>query len=237
MTSERPGDAGSCGPPGVAASAALAPAGSAPASAADDRAFFCAQIERLTDRLYGTALRLARNRADAEDLVSEAVVKAWACRHQLHDRACFEKWILRILTNAFFSQCRRVREASLDARADDAHEADGDEGFEPFSLFDRLYQPFLLWWGNPEQELLHKLLREDLDAALDALPEHYRLVVILVELQGYSYAEAAETLAVPVGTVRSRLNRARSALQRALWEQALAAGLVHDTPAREPPHD
>lgn len=202
----------------------------------EDRAFFRTQIERLTDRLYGTALRLTRDRTAAEDLVSESVVKAWSSLDTLHDRICFEKWIFRILTNTFFSDCRRTREMPLDASR---NRTDGDEGEDEdeFSIFERLYQPFLLWWSNPEQELLNKLLREDLDAALDALPECYRDVVILVDLQGCSYPEAAETLAVPIGTVRSRLKRGRSALQRALWEQARAAGLVNGPQPTERLHD
>lgn len=80
-------------------------AGSGPsptiANEQDDREFFCVQIERLTPRLYGTALRFTRNRACAEDLVSETVVKAWSRLGQLDDRACFEKWIFRILANTF----------------------------------------------------------------------------------------------------------------------------------------
>lgn len=205
-------------------------------SSDEDRAFFCKQIERLTDRLYGTALRLTRDRVAAEDLVSETVVKAWSNLDALRDRVCFEKWILRILSNTFFSNCRRAREMPLDAGR---NRADGDEGEDEdeFSIFERLYQPFLLWWSNPEQELLNKLLREDLDSALGALPECYRDVVILVDLQGFSYPEAAETLAVPIGTVRSRLKRGRSALQRALWEQARAAGLVNGSQPTERLHD
>jgi RNA polymerase sigma-70 factor, ECF subfamily len=202
----------------------------------DDRTFFGEQIERLADRLYGTALRLTRNRTSAEDLVSETVVKAWSHLGQLDDRSCFEKWILRILTNSFFSACRRTREASLESMGRH-HPGDEDDEQEDFSLFDKLHQPFLLWWGTPEQELLNKLLREDLDAALDALPDCYRSVVILVELQGYSYVEAAETLAVPLGTIRSRLKRARSRLQRALWEQARAAGLATGFHPPERTHD
>lgn len=198
-----------------------------PAAAIDDRAFFAMRIEELADRLYGVALRLTRNGAAAEDLVSETVVKAWAHLAQLEDRACFEKWIFRILANSFYSQCRHEREEVL------ADEEDEDG----FSLFDRIHQPFLLWWGNPEQELIHKLLREDLDGALGALPDCYRAVVVSVDLLGHTYAEVAEMLAVPVGTVRSRLNRARSRLQRALWEQAQAAGLVRGTPDEGDAHD
>jgi len=84
-----------------------------------------------------------------------------------------------------------------------------------------------LWWSNPEQEFVNKLLREDIERALDGLPVGFRTVVVLVEIQGYSYAEVAEILNVPVGTVRSRLSRARSMLQRALWQQATDAGLLN----------
>lgn len=194
-----------------------------------DRAFFRAEIERLMDRLYGTALRLTRNAADAEDLVSETVTRAWAHFDQLADRRRFHRWLLRILANTFISERRRPRHESVDL-------ASGEEG-EPFSLFDRLHQPFLLWWSNPEQELIRRLLREDIERALDALPVAYRTVVVLVEINGHSYAEAAELVGVPVGTVRSRLNRARSMLQRALWEQARAAGLIAGAPHQEHVHE
>ncbi|WP_244551599.1 RNA polymerase sigma factor [Aromatoleum tolulyticum] len=195
--------------------------------ATDNRTFFALRIEELADRLYGVALRFTRNRAAAEDLVSETVVKAWAHLPQLEDRTCFEKWIFRILANTFFSQCRHRREETLAAEEDE----DG------FSLFDRLHQPFLLWWGNPEQELINKLLCEDLDRALGALPDCYRAVVVSVDLLGHSYAEVAGMLGVPVGTVRSRLNRARSQLQRALWQQAQAAGLVRGSLDEGDAHD
>lgn len=195
-----------------------------------DRAFFRAEIERLMDRLYGTALRLTRNPADAEDLVSEAVTKAWANFQHLADRQAFPKWLFRILTNTFISDRRRVRHETSETVVD-------DDGEEEFSLFEQLHQPFLLWWSNPEQELINTLLREDLEKALNRLPEEYRTVVILVEVDGQSYAEVADILGIPVGTVRSRLSRARSALQRALWKQAQAAGFVRGARKEELLHD
>jgi RNA polymerase sigma-70 factor (ECF subfamily) len=191
-----------------------------------DRAFFRAGIERLMDRLYGTALRLTRNPADAEDLVSEAVTKAWANFGQLADRQAFPKWLFRILVNTFISDRRRARREPCEVVAEGDCE-------QPFSLFERLHQPFLLWWSNPEQELVNKLLREDIERALDGLADDYRTVVILVEINGHSYAEAAELLGVPIGTVRSRLSRARSSLQRALWSQAQAAGLPSGPASKE----
>jgi len=115
-----------------------------------DRALFRAEIERLTGRLYGTALRLTRNRADAEDLVAETVMKAWAHHGELADRRCFAKWLLRILVNTFISD-RRRRPAGGTVPI--------EVGDCPFSLFEKMHQPFLLWWSNPELELINKLLR------------------------------------------------------------------------------
>jgi RNA polymerase sigma-70 factor (ECF subfamily) len=182
---------------------------------------FAADVRRLTDRLYGTALRLTRNRDDAEDLVAETVARAWARLGELRDPRCFEAWIQRILANQFVSEWRH-RRASPEVPA----ECDGDdEDSEPFSLFERLHQPFLLWWSGPEEAAMNRMLAEDLDDALDALPDPFRIVVVLVDVQGYSYGEAAALMGVPVGTVRSRLSRARSALQRSLWQQARDAGL------------
>jgi RNA polymerase sigma-70 factor (ECF subfamily) len=94
-----------------------------------------------------------------------------------------------------------------------------------FSLFERLHQPFLLWWGTPEQDFLDRLLREDLIRAIEALPERFRIVVVLADVQGLSYLEIAGSLEVPIGTVRSRLARGRALLQKALWDHACDAGL------------
>lgn len=194
-----------------------------------NRAFFETEIRQLLGRLYGVALRLTGNPAEAEDLVSETTIKAWSKLDQLEDPQAFRKWIFRILTNTYISS--RRREAHRERT--DALEEDGEQSF---SLFEKLHQPFLLWWGNPEHELLNKLLGEDIDRALDSLPESFRTVVVLVDIEGSAYDEVAVGLGVPVGTVRSRLSRARSMLQRALWEQATAAGLVERL-SKEESHD
>jgi RNA polymerase sigma-70 factor (ECF subfamily) len=196
------------------------------------RTQFEQQVIGLLDGLYGAALRLAKNRADAEDLVAETVTKAWEGYATLHDPQAFRAWIFRILTNTFFTECRRQRPVSLEAMA----EAHGEEAEAPFSLFDRLHQPFLLWWGNPEQEFLNKLLHDDLQQAVDALPEVFRVPVILSDLQGFTYQEIADILHVPVGTVRSRLARGRAQLQKALWQHAQDAGLKHPGSKNETPH-
>jgi RNA polymerase sigma-70 factor (ECF subfamily) len=178
------------------------------------RRFFQSEVERLMDRLYGTGVRLTRNAADAEDLVAEALTTAWSRLDTLKDLQAFEKWVFRILTNTFVSRQRRRRETPTAELEWD------DEKGDPASLFDRLHQPFLLWWDNPEQRLLDRLMCRDIERALDGLPDPFRLVVVLVDVQGFTYAEAAETLSIPVGTVRSRLSRGRSLLQDAFWHHA-----------------
>ena len=184
--------------------------------------FFEKQVLGLLGALEGAARRLTRNDADAEDLVAETVSRAWRALGTLECEAAFRSWMFRILNNTFVSGLRRA-----DARPKtEPIDGDGDGGEETgFSLFEQMHQPFLLWFGNPEQEFLDKLLREDLERALASLPEHYRVVVILSDVEEFSYTEIAHTLQVPVGTVRSRLARARAALQKILWQQAGERGL------------
>jgi RNA polymerase sigma-70 factor (ECF subfamily) len=182
---------------------------------------FEANVLEILGPLHGVARHLTRNEADAEDLVAESVTRAWRARASLTDARAFRAWMFRILNNTFISERRKVlarpREELL---VDESGEEESG-----FSIFERLHQPFLLWFANPEQEFLDKLLREDLDRALADLPEHYRVVVVLADVEGLKYGEIAETLDVPVGTVRSRLARARSALQRTLWNVARDHGL------------
>ena len=167
------------------------------------------------------ARRLGYTDAELDAAPAESITRAWRARASLADSGAFRAWMFRILSNTFISERRktlaRPREEPL------VDESGDEEG--AFSIFERLHQPFLLWFANPEQEFLDKLLREDLDRALAALPEHYRVVVVLADVEGLTYGEIAQALEVPVGTVRSRLNRARSALQRTLWTVARDHGL------------
>lgn len=177
-----------------------------------DHAWFSGEVTALLPSLYGAAVRLCHDRCNAEDLVAEALAKAWQKLPTLADRQAFQAWLMRILTNTYLTQHRAAKSRpEMESLGADA----GD-----FSLFERLHQPILLWWGNPEQEFLDGLLRDDLAAAIDSLPEPFRTVVVLVDITELSYAEVARQLGVPVGTVRSRLSRGRAQLQRALWEHA-----------------
>lgn len=191
----------------------------------DRRRAFEQEVTRLMDRLYGTALRLTRNRDEAEDIVAEAVGKAWHKLDDLRDIERLEGWLFQILNNTFVSAWRRKQSRKEHEADTDVTEHETSDAID-FSIFRELHQPFLLWWGTPEQRFLNDLLHEDIQRALDSLPDAFRVVVVLVEVEGYTYEEAAALLEVPLGTVRSRLNRGRGLLQKALWEQAREAGLV-----------
>jgi RNA polymerase sigma-70 factor (ECF subfamily) len=180
------------------------------------------KILQLLDALYGAALRLAKNPDDAEDLVAEAVSKAWANREGLKDQDRFRPWLFRIMTNTFYSDCRKgtnkMKTLTLDENCSE------EEG--SFSLFEELHEPILFWKRNPEKEFLNKLLREDLQKAVDDLPEDFRMVVVLSQLEGFNYQDMAQILDVPIGTIRSRLSRGRELLQKSLWQHAIEANLV-----------
>ena len=192
------------------------------------RNWFEREVVDALPALLAAAKRFTRNEADAEDLVAESVAKAWSKLDRLRAQESFRGWMFRIMTNTFLSQ-RRAQAARPVLESLDEY----DETREKFSLFEKLHQPFLLWWGNPEIDFLNKLLREDLERAIEALPDQFRLVVVLADLQGLSYGEIAEAVGVPIGTVRSRLARGRARLQKALWKQAVDAGLCGPGPRVE----
>jgi RNA polymerase sigma factor (sigma-70 family) len=186
------------------------------------------EVMALLPKLLGVARRLTRNDADAEDLVAETVVRAWRALDTLECASALRSWLFRILNNTFVSDCRRAQ-----ARPQcETIETDEDEGDAQFSLFEQMHQPFLLWFSHPEQAFLDKLLREDMERALEALPEKHHMVVVLADVEELGYAEIAAVLGIPVGTVRSRLARARAALQKLLWQQARDCGLHGEAATR-----
>ncbi len=190
----------------------------------DAKAHFSRAIEETMDALYTVALRLTRNGADAEDLVAETVAKAWAAFGQLEDKERFRPWIFRILHNSFISDFRKKKVRPVE-ESDIRVNTCGEDDDDIFSLLETMPHDFLVWWGNPEREYVNKLLGDDIRKAIASLPEAFRVTVILVNVEGLSYDEAAEVLGVPPGTVRSRMKRGRTLLQKSLWEQATGAGL------------
>lgn len=173
----------------------------------------------LLDDLHRVGFELCRSRSETEELVAETVVRACENFGTLRDHAKAKQWLLRILTNVFISRYRSTR-TKKEVPYDEHPEDDAT-----FSLFDELSSPFF-WWGNPEREVMNRFLDQDIAEALNYLPEESRSIVVMCDVEGYSYGEIAEIFDVPVGTVRSRLSRARSRLQRRLYHHAVDRGWV-----------
>ncbi|HPZ81599.1 MAG TPA: sigma-70 family RNA polymerase sigma factor [Candidatus Atribacteria bacterium] len=154
--------------------------------------------------LFRTALRMTRNREDAEDLVQETVTKAFAAFDRFERGTNFRAWIFRILTNTYINNYYRVR---------DRRNIPSLEEMEEESFFQPVAEGI-----TPEEALLNSLTKDDIIEAIEALPVEFRAVVVLVLVEGFSYKEAAEILDIPMGTVMSRLWRGRKLLQKSLWE-------------------
>jgi len=186
----------------------------------DTKTFFSLSIEATMDALYGTALRLTGSGADAEDLVAESISRAWSAIGTLQDRSRFRPWIFRILHNCFVSGHRRrsVRPPET------SYEEEGDNALA--ALLNQQSDEFLIWWANPEREFFNDVLGAAILSAINDLPEAFRMTILLINVEGLTYDEAAEALGIPAGTVRSRMKRGRTLLQKALWEQAKDAGLT-----------
>ncbi|MDH4070433.1 MAG: sigma-70 family RNA polymerase sigma factor [Ignavibacteria bacterium] len=169
--------------------------------------------------LERVGLELCRSPQQTEELVAETVAKACEKFHTLRDHSKAKQWLLRILTNQFISKYR-----SKKTRREITYDEASEEP-EQFSLFDELSQP-VFWWGNPEQEVITKFVDNDFREAIGLLNEESRTIVIMCDVEGYSYDEIASIMDIPVGTVRSRLSRARSELQKKLYNHAIDMGWV-----------
>lgn len=181
----------------------------------DLKAFFGSGVEQNIDALYSVALRLTRKNADAEDLVAETVAKAWSAIGNLDDQDRFRPWLFRILHNTFVSDYRKKAIRPVEASFD---KGDNSED-ELASLLTEQSDDFLVWWSNPERAYFNELLGDQLLTAIDELPDAFRSVIVLVNVEGFTYDETAEVLGIPPGTVRSRMKRGRTLLQKALWKQ------------------
>ena len=169
---------------------------------------FEAMVSPWLDGLYASGLRLTRNERDAEDLVQDAVMRAYRFFDKFERGTNFRAWLFKILTNTFINSYRRsVKERSL------SDESERQSVEARFFSADTTEQA-----ANPEELILQRAISADVLVAIDTLPIDFRMVVILADLQEFSYKEIAEILDVPVGTVMSRLFRGRKALQRVLLE-------------------
>jgi len=173
------------------------------------------------DQLYSAALRYTRNPTDAEDLVQEAMAKAYGAFHQFEPGTNLRAWLYRILTNTYINSYRKQQRRPTEVSAD----TDSTDGTGEFSLYDRIAEATQ---APAEAEVLRRLPDDEVKQALADLPDQFRMAVYLADVEGFSYAEIAEIMNTPIGTVMSRLHRGRAALQRALYEYARQRGLVPD---------
>jgi len=174
---------------------------------------FAAEVLALLEPLYATAMRLTRNRADAEDLVQDTYVKAFRFTDRFERGTNLKAWLYTILHNTWRN---RRRDASRDTV-----EVDSERVEQAASLPDG---PAAL--ENPEHILLRATLDADLQAALDSLPDAFREAVWLRDVEEFSYAEIAGMLGVPIGTVMSRISRGRRLLYERLSAGAPRAEVV-----------
>ncbi len=185
-----------------------------------DPAMFADDAMPLMSSLYSAALRMTRNAADAEDLVQETYLKAYRAYERFEAGTNLKAWMYRILTNSYINDYRKKQRRPDESDIDDV---------EDLYLYRRIGGLAGSTLGrSAEDELMELFGDAEVKEALEDLPEHYRLPVLLADVEGFSYKEIAEILDVPIGTVMSRLHRGRKQLQKLLYAFAEANRLLPD---------
>jgi len=166
--------------------------------------------------LYGAAMRFTRSPDDAQDLVQETYMKAYKSFDQFEPGTNCKAWLFRILTNTFINKYRRrVKEREI------------LEGAERTAAEHQLiHLPSKRSTLDPENDIADKSLSDEVSRALEKVPVDFRTVVILSDIEGFSYKEVAEIAGIPVGTVMSRLFRGRRILQEQLFDYAVEVGVL-----------
>jgi RNA polymerase sigma-70 factor (ECF subfamily) len=172
-------------------------------------------------QLYSAALRMTRNPSDAEDLVQETYLRGYRSFASFEEGTNLRAWLFRILTNAFInsyrSKQRRPQESDL-----------GD--LEDLYLYKHIGDASVV--GRSAEDTLFEMFTDDeVKEALEALPENFRIPVLLADVEDFSYKEIAAMLDIPIGTVMSRLHRGRKSMQKRLTNYAITRGLVDANPA------
>lgn len=178
---------------------------------ADRRAAFEKEALVHLDALYRVALRLTGNASDADDLVQETMLKAYRSWEQYQPGTNAKGWLLTILRNSFINEYRR--------RTRHPETVDVDT-IEPFAVFQDIQE------DDPQGAFFDKIVDDEVLRAIDGLPEAFRETVVLSDVEGMSYQEIGKILGIPVGTVKSRLFRARQMLQGKLYDYAVGNGYI-----------
>lgn len=170
------------------------------------------------DDLFATALRYTKNERDAEDLVQETFLKAYTNFHRFQEGTNCRAWLFTILTNTFINRFRRKKKEREILGGEDLRVI--RQNFHNVEAAD--------FYQNPEKGVLNKTFSAEMKSALEGLPIEFRMVVVLADLNGFSYKEIAHILAVPVGTVMSRLFRGRKMMRKELVDVAFERGIIRD---------
>jgi RNA polymerase sigma-70 factor, ECF subfamily len=173
-------------------------------------------------QLYKSALRMTRSREDAEDLIQETYLKAYKYYGRFAEGTNFKAWLFKIMKNTFINSYRRAK-----VQPPKVDFAEVQEGFE-----ETLMENPPAWALDPEVALMLSQLDHEVREALQELPHDYKMVVLLADLQGFAYKEIADILAVPVGTVMSRLYRGRRMLERSLLSYGRRYNYLMAPPAK-----
>jgi RNA polymerase sigma-70 factor (ECF subfamily) len=183
-----------------------------------DQARFAELAMEHMGSLYTAALRMTRNPADAEDLVQETYLKAYRAFGSFQEGTNLKAWLYKILTNTFINSYRSRKRRPEQTELDDV---------EDLYLYRRLGGLEAVSASrSAEEEVLDHFTESDVKEAVEALPEQFRMAVLLADVEGFSYRDIADILDIPIGTVMSRLHRGRKALQKALHEFGIQRGLV-----------
>jgi RNA polymerase sigma-70 factor (ECF subfamily) len=183
-----------------------------------DQATFAEQAMPFMSSLYAGALRMTRNPSDAEDLVQETYLRAYRGFGGFQEGTNLKAWLYRILTNTFINSYRAKQRRPQESELDEV---------EDLYLYRRLGGVEAAHYGrSAEDELMDFFSEAEVKSAVEELPENFRLAVLLADVEGFSYKEIASILDIPIGTVMSRLHRGRKALQKRLYEFAVARGLT-----------
>lgn len=183
-----------------------------------DQKDFAEQAMEYAPQLYSAALRMTRNRADAEDLVQDAYLRAYRSFHTFQEGTNLRAWLYRILTNAYINKYRAKQRRPQESELGE---------IEDLYLYRRLGSMETAAASmSAEEQFLDLFTDDEVKQALEDLPDNFRLPVLLADVEGFAYKEIAEMLDIPIGTVMSRLHRGRKAMQRALYDFAEARGLT-----------
>ena len=179
---------------------------------------FTSDAMQYAPQLFSTALRMTRNRSDAEDLVQETYIKGWRSFHTFQEGTNLRAWLFRIMTNTYINKYNAKKRKGTEVELDDVEE---------LFLYKRLGsidQSQLS--SSAEDQMLDLFTDDEVKNALESLPEDFRIPVLLSDVDGFAYKEIAEMLEIPIGTVMSRLHRGRKAMQKMLYEYARDRGLI-----------